>query len=88
MGELGDVGSVDRRTVAGGLRGKSKSRVEMARGCCSRSVGRGGDWNFSRLSVSGTGSMLTGLPDRPELSLVGAASVSRAVIGREVIRRH
>lgn len=54
-GELGDAGSVHRRTV-GGFWGRSNSAISDR--LCSRSIGKGEDLKASILFVSGTGSIL------------------------------
>lgn len=58
-GELGDAGSVHRRTV-GGFWGSSNSAISER--LCSRSMGKGEDLKASILSVSGTGSIFECYP--------------------------
>ena len=57
-GELGEEGSVDLRTYVG-LREGSELLMVSGAGCCKRGVGKGEERN-SILSVSGTGSIVSG----------------------------
>lgn len=56
-GELGDEGSVERRTLGGFRLGSASLAERAAAGASSRRIGRGEGRNSSILSVSGTGSM-------------------------------
>jgi hypothetical protein len=60
IGETGDegAGSVERRSVGGFRPDSKKSGGVRSDELCKRELGRGVGWNSSRLSVSGSGSIV------------------------------